>query len=174
MSDWGCLAKFLYFRRSVDFCIASGVVVASINQKLVMASLLLAYVASALGACCGPGEFCGGDGKTCFENSCDNLLQHACGVPTCCSCQTSSIVTPTGLCTYQHCSDANAFCLQVTEIAGGTLLSDRERKSIVSCNGSFVLNITAACDQIHKPGDDHVLVGYDSTCDPRWHSAECE
>ena len=139
-----------------------------------MASLLLAYVASALGACCGPGEFCGGDGKTCFENSCDNLLQHACGVPTCCSCQTSSIVTPTGLCTYQHCSDANAFCLQVTEIAGGTLLSDRERKSVVSCNGSFVPNITAACDQIHKPGDDHVLVGYDSTCDPRWHSAECE
>lgn len=137
-------------------------------------SILLALAAEGNGACCSPNEFCGGDGKLCHENTCNNLLQYACGVLSCCSCQTSSVLTASGLCTYQHCSNGVAFCLQVTEIAGGTLLSDRERKSIVSCDGSFVPNITAACDEIHQPGNDHITIGYDSTCDPRWNSAGCE
>ena len=135
---------------------------------------LLALVATACGACCGPGQFCGGDGITCYENTATNLLVQGCGVLSCCSCQTSSIVTRKGLCTYQYCSGGSAFALQVNEISGGVQITDRERKSIVSCDGSFVPNVTAACYEIHKPDNDHITIGYDSTCDPRWNSAGCE
>ena len=134
----------------------------------------LALVSSARGACCGPGQFCGGDGKTCFENTATNLLVQGCGVLSCCSCQTSSIVTRKGLCTYQYCSGGSAFALQVTEISGGVQITDRERKSIVSCSSRVAPNFTAACEEVHQPGLDLITVGYDAMCDPRWNSIYCE
>uniref|UniRef100_A0A7S0LHD1 Uncharacterized protein n=1 Tax=Coccolithus braarudii TaxID=221442 RepID=A0A7S0LHD1_9EUKA len=119
------------------------------------------------GRCCEANKFCGAiDNSTCFDSTCDNLLKEVCGVPTCCSCQTSS--TDEG-CEYKVCTSGRAMCVEVqAERTGGAERAFAEgdsphRISTVLCDGVFPVRLDEKCHALHTDFVGSITIGLPSS-----------